>query len=59
MSLVGILVAVLLAACICWVVTLIPASPRAKQILQMAVVVIVIVWLVYAVFGGGPVVRVG
>lgn len=59
MSLLGILVVVLVAALICWAITLVPASPRVLQILQLLVVVIVIVYVVSAVFGGGPVIRVG
>ncbi len=58
MSLLGILVLVLVAALICWALTLVPAPPRIIQILQLLVIVIVVIYVVSAVFGGGPVIRV-
>jgi hypothetical protein len=73
MSLLGLLVVVLVAALICWGLSLLPGRgvpPRIVLILQLLVVIFVlilqllvvifiIVWIVSAVFGSGPVIRVG
>jgi hypothetical protein len=59
MSLVGLLVAVLLVAVICWVLSLVPLEPRIRTILQVVIVVVFLLWVLAALGGWGPTIRVG
>jgi hypothetical protein len=58
MSLVGLLVAVLLVAVICWVLGMIPMEPRIRTILQIVVAVVFLLWVLAALGGWGPTIRV-
>lgn len=58
MSLVGLLVAVLLVAVICWVLGMVPMEPRIRTILQIVIVVVFLLWVLASLGGWGPTIRV-
>lgn len=59
MSLIGLLVALIIGACILYLVDRLPFDGTIKRIIQVVVIVLMIVWLVDALglFGGGPYLR--
>lgn len=54
MSLVSLLVIVLIIALLLWIVHLVPMDAKAKQIVSIALAVVLILWLILALVGVAP-----
>jgi hypothetical protein len=50
----SLLVTLLIVAIVLWIVSMIPMDAKAKQIVQVAVAVILLLWLVLVLLGYAP-----
>ena len=49
----------LVVVLICYVLTMLPVDAKIVRVLQIVVLIVFVVWVLGAVLGGGPVIRVG